>query len=112
MPCYRCGARQTDPARGASPWKRGVRDDSQVLICPECQRSHDWTAELDSCPECDSTMLVRALGATTCRACGWSVERQGPHPQGADANGDTALADDVQTALARLWERERRDSLG
>jgi len=58
MPCYRCGARQVDPDRGESPWRRGVRADRQVLICPGCQSSFDWVAELDHC--------------RYARACTWS----------------------------------------
>ncbi len=69
MPCYRCGVRQTDPVRGASPWRKGVRADEQVLICPDCQRTADWTADLDTCPRCGSTALVRRLGRTECRDC-------------------------------------------
>ena len=70
MPCYRCGVRQTDPGRGQSPWKRGVRRDSQILICPACQASHDWTADLDQCGQCSSVHLVRRLGEVECRNCG------------------------------------------
>ena len=70
MPCYRCGVRQTDPGRGQSPWKRGVRRDSQILICPACQASHDWTADLDRCGQCSSVHLVRRLGEVECRECG------------------------------------------
>ena len=70
MPCYRCGARQVDPDRGESPWKRGVRADRQVLICPACQSSVDWAAELDQCPVCSSMHLVRRLGEVECRDCG------------------------------------------
>jgi hypothetical protein len=70
MPCYRCGARQVDPDRGESPWKRGVRADRQVLICPACQSSVDWPAELDRCPVCSSMHLVRRLGEVECRDCG------------------------------------------
>jgi hypothetical protein len=70
MPCYRCGARQVDPDRGESPWKRGVRADRQVLICPACQSSVDWSAELDRCPVCSSMHLVRRLGEVECRDCG------------------------------------------
>ena len=70
MPCYRCGVRQTDPGRGQSPWKRGVRRDSQILICPACQTSHDWTADLDRCGQCSSVHLVRRLGEVECRDCG------------------------------------------
>jgi hypothetical protein len=71
MPCYRCGARQIDPDRGESPWKRGVRADRQVLICPTCQSSSDWLAELDRCPVCLSAHLVRRLGEVECRDCGY-----------------------------------------
>lgn len=70
MPCYRCGTRQVDPDRGESPWKRGVRGDRQVLICPACQVAHDWTADLDHCPVCSSVKLVRRLGEAECRDCG------------------------------------------
>ena len=70
MPCYRCGVRQTDPDRGQSPWKRGVRSDSQILICPNCQASHDWMADLDRCSQCSSVHLVRRLGEVECRDCG------------------------------------------
>ena len=71
MPCYRCGARQVDPERGESPWKRGVRADRQVLICPTCQSSSDWMGELDRCPVCLSAHLVRRLGEVECRDCGY-----------------------------------------
>jgi hypothetical protein len=81
MPCYRCGARQVDPDRGESPWKRGVRADRQVLICPACQSSVDWTGELDRCPVCSSAHLVRRLGEVECRDCG-HVREPGPGPVG------------------------------
>jgi hypothetical protein len=81
MPCYRCGARQVDPDRGESPWKRGVRADRQVLICPACQSSVDWTGELDRCPVCSSVHLVRRLGEVECRDCG-HVREPGPGPVG------------------------------
>jgi hypothetical protein len=74
MPCYRCGARQVDPDRGESPWKRGVRADRQVLICPACQASVDWMSELDRCPVCSSAHLVRRLGEAECRDCGYVSE--------------------------------------
>jgi len=99
MPCYRCGARQTDPGKGPSPWKRGVIDDEQVLVCPDCQATHDWTADLDKCQSCGSTMLVRALGETRCRACSFVKEATGK----ARA-GDSRLADDVAAALKRRFE--------
>jgi hypothetical protein len=70
MPCHRCGARQTDPVRGASPWRRGVRAGELVLVCPDCQRGRDWTADLAHCAACGSARLVRALGTTQCKDCG------------------------------------------
>ena len=70
MPCYRCGTRQVDPDRGQSPWKRGVRADRQVLICPGCQESSDWMADLDRCAVCDGVRLVRRLGEIECKDCG------------------------------------------
>jgi|SRR5580693_2957698 hypothetical protein len=87
MPCYRCGARQVDPDRGESPWKRGVRADRQVLICPPCQTSFDWTAELDRCPVCSSAHLVRRLGEVECRDCGYVRE-----PGAAAAAGVAGVA--------------------
>jgi uncharacterized Zn finger protein (UPF0148 family) len=88
MPCYRCGARQVDPARGPSPWKRGVRGDRQVLICPECQTGRDWASDLDRCPGCGSVRLVRRLGDVECRDCGQVRESAG-----TSAGEPTAAAD-------------------
>ena len=70
MPCYRCGVRQTDPERGKSPWRRGVVRDQLVLICPACQESADWTAELERCAKCRSAHLIRRLGQVECLDCG------------------------------------------
>ena len=71
MACYRCGTRQVDPARGHSPWQRGVRGDQQVLICPTSQGRHDRKADLDPCSQCASVRLVRRLGEVECRDCGF-----------------------------------------
>ncbi|NEE02074.1 hypothetical protein [Phytoactinopolyspora halotolerans] len=46
-----------------------MQADSQVLVCPECQQSSDWSAEVDHCPTCGGTNLVRRLGQTVCRTC-------------------------------------------
>jgi hypothetical protein len=70
VPCYRCGMRQTDPERGKSPWRRGVVHDQLVLICPACQESADWTAELERCAKCRSAHLIRRLGQVECLDCG------------------------------------------
>src|SRR4051812_11568436 len=100
MPCYRCGARQTDPGKGPSPWKRGVIADEQVLVCPECQRSHDWTADLDRCGSCGSPMLVRQLGETRCRQCAWTKQASADRAGGSDST----LSDEVAAALRRRFE--------
>ena len=85
MPCYRCGVRQTDPERGKSPWRRGVVHDQLVLICPVCQESADWTAELERCTKCRSAHLIRRLGQVECLDCGLVREPEalpnpGPNP--------------------------------
>jgi len=109
MPCHRCGARQTDPVKGASPWRRGVRSGEQVLICPECQRARDWTADLAHCSECGSARLVRVLGSTQCKDCG-AEDRVTPEVEAAggaatsqtsEASCATSLSDDVHAALKR-----------
>jgi hypothetical protein len=99
MPCYRCGARQNDPGKGPSPWKRGVIADEQVLVCPDCQQTHDWTADLDRCESCGSTMLVRALGETRCRQCEHS-KTAGSSRRDA---GQDSLASEVAEALRRRF---------
>lgn len=101
MPCYHCGTRQVDPDRGASPWTRGVLHDHQILVCPACQASRDWTAELDRCDRCGSAHLVRRLDEVECRDCGLT--------RLAGASGPTApdpeLAAEVEQALARVLGR-------
>lgn len=110
MPCYRCGSRQVDPGRGPSPWQRGVRRDRQVLVCPQCQTSHDWTTELDRCGSCDGIRLVCRLGEVECRDCGWCrpaaplapAEGSGTVPGAAAALGSADLAEEVAQALSRV----------
>ena len=106
MPCYRCQTRQTDPARGASPWKRGVIGGEQVLVCPDCQQAHNWVADLDRCAACGSSALVRALGETRCRGCGavGAAVAATDHPPAATTSDD--LAADVAAALDRVLPRE------
>ncbi len=136
MPCYRCGTRQVDPDRGESPWRRGVRGDRQVLICPGCQAAFDWPADLDRCAGCGGIHLVRRLGETECKDCG-SVRdpAAGPGASAGDAGPGSApsrtgreaaaggadpvapdgargltpgLAEEVEQALARVLGRARR----
>jgi hypothetical protein len=93
MPCYRCGARQTDPGRGQSPWRRGVRRDCQVLVCPECQVAPDLAGDLDQCPRCGSAHLVRRLGEVECRDCGTVVPPSGaPDEPAGSGSADGVLA--------------------
>ena len=108
MPCYRCGTRQVDPDRGESPWRRGVRGDRQVLICPGCQATVDWAADLDRCAVCSSVHLVRRLGEAECRDCGWVGQpagalsgEAGAADDGSDGPG-ASLAEEVERALSRV----------
>jgi hypothetical protein len=110
MPCYRCGARQVDPDRGgASLWKRGVRSDRQVLICPGCQSGRDWAGDLDRCPVCGGVRLVRRLGEVECKDCGQVCQ---PVPAAQPATHDTGaaapgLAEEVARALDRVLAAHR-----
>jgi hypothetical protein len=110
VPCYRCGARQTDPVRGDSPWLRGVLADEQVLVCPDCQSSTTWADELDRCDVCGSTRLIRRLGRTVCRDC----ETAAPPVTGTDAGhvdfdpSDRDLAKEVAAAIERVLGRAGR----
>ena len=126
MPCYRCGVRQADPERGKSPWRRGVRRDQLVLICPACQDG-DWAADLQSCTRCGTVHLIRRLGQVECLDCGL-VHEPAPVLVPASAGGpdagltvgsarasggsrapgthcDDALAEEVGRALDRLLGR-------
>ncbi len=126
MPCYRCGVRQTDPERGKSPWRRGVRRDQLVLVCPACQEAGDWTADLESCPSCGTVHLIRRLGQVECLDCGLVREpapvlvlspagghdaeaaaapARPPGGSASPAGRDAALAEEVGRALDRLLGR-------
>jgi len=117
LPCYRCGVRQTDPERGKSPWRRGVLRDELVLVCPACQESGEWTAELESCSRCASVHLIRRLGQVECLDCGLVREPEvtlvpAARPLSAStaaasrtASADAALAEEVGRALDRLLGR-------
>lgn len=112
MPCFRCGVRQADPVRGASPWKRGVRADHQVLICPGCQAGGDWADGLDRCAACGSAALVCRLGEVECRACGHTRDAVRDEPgaaalvhSGAERPSDGGLSEEVAAALSRVLKR-------
>ncbi|MET8000172.1 hypothetical protein [Nonomuraea glycinis] len=115
MPCYRCGARQTDPVRGASPWKRGVRRETQVLVCPDCQRLHGL--DLEACETCGSTTLICRLGEVECRSCGAVRAARSDSLVGSDRGASSAspasstpaglsgLSAEVEAALDRVLGR-------
>lgn len=106
MPCFRCGARQTDPVRGASPWKRGVQADHQVLICPDCQAAHNWAADLDRCAGCGSAALVCRLGEVECRDCGHTRDAVRDESPGLVRSGAPGgLSEEVAAALNRVLKR-------
>ena len=119
MPCYRCGVRQTDPERGKSPWRRGVRHDQLVLVCPACQ-DENWEADLQSCARCGTVHLIRRLGQVECLDCGLVHEpapahehmpvlvpaRPGHAGTGTGAGpADGALAEEVGRARDRILGR-------
>jgi hypothetical protein len=105
MGCMRCGRRQVDPDSGPSAWRRAVVAGEQVLVCPDCQVD-GWTADLDTCPECGSTALVKRLGDVVCRGCGQvSSSSSQARPVSAVPPGREALARDVAEALDRLLGR-------
>ncbi|MGH3382517.1 MAG: hypothetical protein ACRDP6_48100 [Actinoallomurus sp.] len=107
MPCYRCGARQTDPIRGASPWKRGVREERQVLVCPNCQAIIDWSSDLDHCAACRSSGLVCRLGEIECRDCGHvrTADRTADSLVTSGTTGAPGLSEEVAAALSRVLRR-------
>ena len=100
-----------------------MRRDSQVLICPRCQVSDDWMADLASCPRCGSVHLVRRLGEVECRDCGTIVppsagpgegeplaepmggELAGSELTGGAVAGAPDLSEEVAQALDRVLGR-------
>lgn len=112
MPCHRCGTRQADPERGkASPWRRGVLRAHQVLICPDCAAG-GALSELDRCAGCGGTRLIRRLDQVECLDCGRtrdvsqepdSQEPDSPELPGPRAEPPGALADEVASALGRIF---------
>ena len=101
MPCYRCGARQSDPERGPSPWKRGVVREHLVLVCPACQRRPGWSAEFQLCARCGSLHLIRRLDQVECLDCSLVRDAAPKESSGRPAR-DSALADEVARALDRV----------
>jgi hypothetical protein len=120
MPCYRCGARQSDPEQGkSSPWKRGVRREHQVLICPECLGAA--SADLDGCDRCGGTRLIRRLDQIECVDCGLARDADpGRHttaepspkpaaapPSAVPRSRETPLSQEVTRALDRVLHQDK-----
>jgi hypothetical protein len=99
-----------------------VLRDELVLVCPACQESGEWTAEVESCSRCASVHLIRRLGQVECLDCGLVREPEvalvpaaRPRSAGTTAAGtgaasrtasaDAALAEEVGRALDRLLGR-------
>jgi hypothetical protein len=92
-----------------------VLADHLVLICPDCQQSGDWTAELERCARCGSAHLIRRLDQVDCLDCGLVREpalvggasspsdESSWRPGGSGA--DNALAEEVGRALDRVLGR-------
>ena len=106
MPCYRCGARQGDPEPGKpSPWRQGLVCEHQVLICPDCHP--DALGELTRCPRCESVRLIRRLDQVECLDCRLTRDvladaGEAGLAQPGPASGDSGLAAEVASALARV----------
>jgi hypothetical protein len=84
------------------------------LVCPDCQSTSDWTAELDRCPRCGSTALVRRLGLTVCRDCESAHDELARSLAAADSTrtpaepvgvADDGLAAEVAAAIDRVLGR-------
>ena len=86
-----------------------MRRDSQVLICPHCQASDDWMADLARCPRCGSVHLVRRLGEVECRDCGTIVP---PSAGPGEASGGDALAGEAMGGSALGGEALKGEALG
>ena len=84
-----------------------MRRDCQVLICPRCQSSDDWMADLARCPRCGSVHLVRRLGEAECRDCGAIV----PPSAGPGEGEPLAGAGDVLVGGALTGESLGGESL-
>ncbi|MEU4535875.1 hypothetical protein AB0G15_13525 [Streptosporangium sp. NPDC023825] len=78
-----------------------MRDETQVLICPDCRRTHE--ADLDTCSSCCSVALICRLGEVECRSCGSVRPARGDGS--LSASYAPGLADEVEAALARVLRR-------
>ncbi|HEY9241413.1 MAG TPA: hypothetical protein VIP48_05495 [Streptosporangiaceae bacterium] len=91
-----------------------MRRDCQVLICPRCQASDDWMADLAHCPRCGSVHLVRRLGEVECRDCGTVLPPAAAPGEGeplaepagsADADDSGGGAPDLSEEVAQALDR-------
>ena len=101
MPCYRCGARQSDPEAGKpSPWRQGLVAEHQVLVCPECYPAA--SSDLARCPGCAGVRLVRRLDQVECLDCHQTRDAGTEPPVPGPRAADSGLAAEVARALDRV----------
>ncbi|WP_344966887.1 hypothetical protein [Salinactinospora qingdaonensis] len=79
-----------------------MRHERQVLICPDCQLTQDWKADLDRCGRCRSTFLLSRLGEIECHSCGHVRSHTSPEPSQPVQQRDAALTNEVEQALSRV----------
>ena len=72
----------------------------QVLVCPDCHA--DALGELTRCPRCDSVRLVRRLDQVECLDCRLTRDASAVPMAQAAPCGDSGLAAEVASALARV----------
>jgi Zn-finger nucleic acid-binding protein len=73
-----------------------------VLVCPACQVSADWTADLDNCARCGGVHMIRRLDQVECLDCGQVRDAAGVQLPDAVRVPDAAFADEVSRALERV----------
>jgi hypothetical protein len=71
-----------------------------VLICPDCHPAA--LGELARCPRCDSVRLVRRLDQVECLDCRLTRDADAGPAVPVPACGDSGLAAEVASALARV----------
>ncbi|MFI7448181.1 hypothetical protein ACIBQX_11845 [Nonomuraea sp. NPDC049714] len=83
-----------------------MRRETQVLICPDCQRLHGL--DLEACETCGSTTLICRLGEVECRSCGSVRPARSDSLVGSEMStppGLPGLSAEVEAALNRVLGR-------
>jgi hypothetical protein len=101
VPCYRCGARQSDPDPGKpSPWRQGLIAEHQVLLCPDCYPPA--ADNLTRCSRCAGVRLIRRLDQVECLDCHRTRDAETEPAIPAPRPVDSGLAAEVARALERI----------